>query len=117
MIQSRLQTLILITLFIHSFQKGESLSDKFISKLEKICENQQCLHLPKGFNDNCINWCVSSLCFLNTYEEIPEDGETDHKKNMYFKNCVKNILKDCQTSKIPFDNCRDNLHIDFTKQL
>lgn len=40
---------------------------------------------------------------MNTFDEVPEDGETDYKKlsfnnifrSMYFKGCIKNILKEC----------------------
>ena len=54
--------------------------------------------------------------FQKMEKQITKSKDLIHPiRNMYFKNCVKNILKDCQTSKIPFDNCRDNLHIDFTK--
>lgn len=40
---------------------------------------------------------------MNTFDEVPEDGEIDYKKllfikiyrSMYFKGCIKNILKEC----------------------
>jgi hypothetical protein len=54
------------------------------------CENVNCAHLIPAEAYNCVNLCLSSLCYNEVYAESPlEDGEIDLNKNRLFLACLK----------------------------
>lgn len=76
----KLALLILLLLYSGS-GKGESALDKYLVRLEKGCESTTCGHLLKGFNENCVNYCISRICFEQVYgSEMLEEGEQDFKR-------------------------------------
>ena len=52
-------------------KKNPTKFDKFQKKRRDECMQTACIHLPKDLNDNCINQCMSPLCFDKLYADGP----------------------------------------------
>lgn len=46
-------------------------ADKSWRLKKKLCETEQCAHLPVFEGENCVNECVSESCFQRVYGEEP----------------------------------------------
>src|SRR5688572_28302653 len=73
-------------------KKHESKYEKSFKKRKNKCQEQLCSHIPKDFNDNCINQCISLECFDKVYANNPlEDGEYDYQRYINFS-IIKRVL-------------------------
>ena len=66
----------------------ETLFDKEFRKKQQNCERNFCNYLPNSFNENCINQCISKLCYEKSFFNYGlEPGEIDLKR--FFHNFYK----------------------------
>ncbi|KRX05617.1 hypothetical protein PPERSA_09757 [Pseudocohnilembus persalinus] len=87
----------IIISFINCAPKQEKSFEGFFKQRQKECKLNQCKHLQEGFNEQCINSCISERCHDDTYKNTEmEVGETFKNQEKEFKNCVKKKHKDCK---------------------
>lgn len=54
------------------------------------CQKDTCQSYLPDEGENCINMCVSSVCYEEVYSKSPlEDGEIDLARHRAFTNCFR----------------------------
>ena len=94
-----LMALMLFCIFWPSASKNSNQHSKFdrIWKARKEnCERtEECQELPPAESMNCVNLCLSEVCYNEVYEKEPlEDGEIDKKRDLQFTKCLRKEERD-----------------------
>ncbi|CAM9251694.1 unnamed protein product [Phaeothamnion confervicola] len=64
--------------------------DRSTRQRRRLCEEGECGGQVLDEAQNCINKCLSPICFLEVYaEELLEDGEIDNERARRFNNCLR----------------------------
>ena len=74
---------------------GPSKYDRAWKKKKKSCESTTCEEFVSEEAYNCVNKCLSEVCFRMIYQDNPlEDGEIDNPRNRQFTQCMRNEMRE-----------------------
>jgi len=79
----------------HRGNIGTSKYDRIWRKKKKNCETSSCAEIVPDEAYNCVNQCISEICYDSVYKMEPlEDGEIDVARNRQFIFCVRNEIRE-----------------------
>jgi hypothetical protein len=74
----------------HNYKNNIARLDRQWKSRKANCEKEQCSALIPEEAYNCVNECVSKLCYDEIYASNPlEDGEVDNARSRSFTNCLR----------------------------
>ena len=76
--------------------------DRIWQARKQNCEQStECRDIPAAESMNCVNRCLSPVCYEKIYASEPlEDGEIDRKRERKFTDCVRQEEKERTVSLI-----------------
>ena len=91
-----LRTLILTVMVIHIYGSNNNIArlDRIWKARKSVCEKEDCSHLIFDEAYNCVNECISKICYDEVYAGDPlEDGEIDNGRMRLFTSCLRKEAK------------------------
>jgi len=74
---------------------GAARLDRIWKTKRNECENKVCGNMLPDESYNCVNECISKLCYDEVYAKDPlEDGEIDNVRARVFTNCLRRVTRD-----------------------
>lgn len=79
--------------------RNASKLDYIWKDVKSKCELQTCGQMIPAEAYNCVNECLSPKCYAEVYKDNPlEDGEVDLARDRSFVTCLRNELKEKDSS-------------------